>query len=147
MKVRYVVAQRFESALDARFDKRIVFGFLKGICIANELHHFFNDLANCADVASNARDHFQNFQDLEVHTGGLSIQNLEDMPLAIRESIQEYNNGKILDEALFQHVNQTLYKPLRNLRALKLIGKVNRPINLFFYQSASPRYSVRLSVS
>ena len=124
-----MVEQRLEPAQVVRFDKRFVFGFLKGNFNDDELYHFFNDLADCAGVAPNACDYFQHFQDLEMHTGVLSIENLDEMPPAIREIMQEYNNGKMLDEALFQHVKQTWYESLRNLRALNLPGEVNRQIN------------------
>ena len=70
-----LVGQRREPARDIGFDKRIVFGFLKGAFSIEEMSSFFEDFADCAGVAPKAERYFQHFdQGLELHTGGLSIQ-------------------------------------------------------------------------
>ena len=90
--------QRLETTQDVKFGKRIVLCFLKGNFTVAEMN-VFDDLADSASAAPPAKGYFQHYQSgVEVHTDGLSIQNLAVVPPVIREFAQEYTNGKLLDE-------------------------------------------------
>ena len=56
-----LVEQRLEPAHDICFDKRIVYGFLKGRFSIEEMNSFFEDFADCAGVAPTAEGYFQYF--------------------------------------------------------------------------------------
>ena len=56
-----LVEQRLEPAHDICFDKRIVYGFLKGRFSIEEMNSFFEDFADCAGVAPEAQGYFQYF--------------------------------------------------------------------------------------
>ena len=56
-----LVEQRLEPAHEVRFDKRIVYGFLKGSFTIAEMNSFFEDFAECAGVAPKAEGDFQHF--------------------------------------------------------------------------------------
>ena len=113
-----LVEQRLEPAHDICFDKRIVYGFLKGRFSIEEMNSFFEDFADCAGVAPKAKGYFQYFnRGMELHTGGLSIQNISDLQPGIHDNIMEFTNGKLLDEEAFNRVKQTWFEALRNSHA------------------------------
>ena len=54
-----LVEQPLEPAHDVRFDKRIVYGFLKGSFAVAEMNSFFEECADCAGVAPKADVYFE----------------------------------------------------------------------------------------
>ena len=124
-----MVEQRMVPAHDASFDKRIVFGFVKRNFTESEMHSFPNDLANCAGIAPNVADYFQSHHDLDVHTGGRTIQNPFGIPEAMHEIVLEFINGKIVDEHVFFSVKQTWFESMRTRRALHFPGEVSQPLH------------------
>ena len=117
-KGQTLVEQRVGPAREGRFDKRIVFGFLKGSFTVAEMNSFFEDFADCAGVAPKAEGYFKHLnQGLEVQTGGLSIQKISELLPPLRDIVDEFTNGKLLDEATFYNVKQTWFDELRNCHA------------------------------
>ena len=82
------------------------------------MNSFFEDFANYAGVAPEAERYFQHFnKGLEVQTGGLTIQNVSDLHSLFRRIINEFTDGKLLDDATFYNVKQTWFEELRNSHA------------------------------
>ena len=103
-----LVEQRLEHVLEGRFDKRIVCGFLKCRFTVAEMNSFFQDFANCAGVALEAQGYFLHFDEgMDVQIGRLTIQNMSDMHPPFRKIINEFTDGKLLDEDTFYYVKHT----------------------------------------
>ena len=123
-----LVEQRLEPCQNGEFGKRIVCGYFKRNFTVAEMNNLFGDVPVSAGATPPAEGYFQHYQSaVEVHTGGLSIQNLADMQPIIREFMQEYTDGKLLDEAAFHHVKRTWYEALKNLGADNLPGDLSQP--------------------
>ena len=109
-------------------DDHIVFGFVKGHFTASEMQIVLNDLAKCAGIAPNVADYFQSHQDLDVHTGGLTINNPTVLPVAIQKIVLEFIDGKIVNEHVFLNLKKVWFDSMRTLRALHLPGEVSQPL-------------------
>ena len=88
------------------FGYRVVFGFLEGQFMPEEIDCFMQDLALSSGTVPAAKYNLKSYKsDSKVSTGGISFQKNMHIPRRVLEIMEEYRDVKYIDELAFQCIH------------------------------------------